>query len=145
MRGITNERPIFKLLLLKLLAFWIAVTLDLWRVARPHKVSPFFTTTRVGELDRDFAATVFGLLVVLETVDVDLGLVLLLELVAVLVVVGFKRATSTAPDEDEVLIGVIVLGGVSLLANKTGSVSGKASCEVGRRFHFSGLSAHAST
>lgn len=110
------------------------------------------------ELERDFAATVFGLVVVFLTVLVVFGfeLVLTLGLVLMLVervfvellivVVDFKRATSTGPEEDDGEIGVSEAGGVSLLANKVGSGAGSMSgVVVGRRFHFSGLSAHAST
>ena len=141
------------------LAFWIAVTLDLYRVANPDSVSPFFTTTRAEELERDFEATVFGLVVVFLAVLVVFGRELVLALGLVLmfvervfvvllmvVVVDFKRATSTGPEEDDEEIGVSEAGGVSLLANKVGSGSGSMSgVVVERRFHFSGLSAHAST
>ena len=62
------------------LAFWIAVTLDLYRVANPESVSPFFTTTRVEGLVRGLVATVFGfgLTVVFAVVVVVLGLAVVL-------------------------------------------------------------------
>jgi len=133
----------------------MALTLVLWRDAKPERVSPFFTTTRAVEEERDFDATVFGfaLLVVFATDTVDFGF----ELVFVVVVRGlidevlevdFKVATCTGLDLEgaEVDIGVILLGGASFAASNVGS--GSISMGVGaleRRFHFEGLSAHAST
>jgi hypothetical protein len=133
----------------------MALTLVLWREAKPERVSPFFTTTRAVEEERDFDATVFGfaLVVVLATETVDFGF----ELVFVVVVRGlidevleldFKVATSTGFDGvgAEVDTGVILLGGASFAARSVGS--GSISMGVGaleRRFHFDGLSAHAST
>jgi hypothetical protein len=133
------------------LARCMALTLEPWRAARPERVSPFFTTTRVL---RGLAATaldlVLGLVLVLATVDELFGF----ELVeAVLVrgfvleedVEGFRRETSTEREEVVVEIGVMLLGGLSLDASITGSASGEASCAKLRRVHFEGLSAQAST
>lgn len=118
-------------------------------------MSPFFTTTRAVDDERDFEATVLGfaLVVVLATDTVDFGF----ELVFVVVVRGlidvvleldFKLATSTGLEALGAGLdtGVMLLGGASLAASKVGS--GSISIGVGaleRRFHFDGLSAHAST
>jgi hypothetical protein len=120
-------------------------------------VSPFFTTTR--EL-RGLAATALDLLLVFatdavlfgleldEAVLVDFGLVVVLATVGLVDdVLGFIRATSTSRDEVEVVMGVRLLGGLSLDASSAGvgSSTGEESLAIERRFHFEGLSAHAST
>lgn len=95
-------------------------------------------------------AELFGLELV-EAVPVDFGFaVLVLATVLLLVleeVLGFMRATSTSREEVEVVIGVRLLGGLSLDASNSGAASstGEESLAIERRFHFEGLSAHAST
>lgn len=120
-------------------------------------MSPFFTTTR--ELF-GFAATALDLLLVfatdeelfglelVEAVLVDFGLVVVFATVLLLEEeLGFMRETSTSRADVEVEIGVKLLGGLSLDASKTGagSSTGEESFGIERRFHFEGLSAHAST
>lgn len=133
------------------LARCIALTLEPWRDAKADSVSPFFTTTRVL---RGLAATVLDLVVVFVAAADDLGFELDVDTTDVLlgfvmffaVVAGFDRATSVERVEVALVIGVMLLGGLSLAANKVASsASGDESFEKARLVHLEGLSAQAST
>lgn len=121
-------------------------------MARADRVSPFFTSTRVL---RGLDATVFDLVLWVANVaelfgfvPLDDTFVALPDLIvwADMAVVGLTRDTFPELVEVELVIGVMLAGGLSFAAsNVASSASGEESFEKDRRVHLDGLSAHAST